>query len=69
MLRPDTVMSTKKGVIRVYVLATLCQCLSYLILTFSRTTITTGQSHVPPGTENISHFVFVFTSVKYFPFN
>jgi len=34
---------------------------AYLILTFSRTTITTGQSHVPPGTESISHLVFVFS--------
>jgi len=53
----------KKAVIREYVLCTACQCFS--ILSFSCTAITTGQSRVSPGTENISHRVFV---LMYFNF-
>ena len=38
--------------------------LNFSILILSPTAIKTRQSHVTPSTENISHFVFVFTSVN-----
>ena len=39
--------------------------LNFSILFLSPTSIKTRQSHVTPSTENISHFVFVFTSVNF----
>ena len=64
-VKADKVRNSKKNVVLEYVLGTLYQC--FTILSVSSTTITTGQSRVSPGTENISnlvsiHWYFNFTN-------
>jgi len=63
VLRPGTVTSSNKGVIREYVFGAPYVSASQSYFSLSQLS-RTGQSPVPPGTESTSHFVFVLCWVK-----